>query len=80
MQLFFCLLDYQGAVPRWDEENCFYQEGNGSCFSEEGTVCKIIIDLLSSCCHTHPALSFGFDATHQTHICVRAAQIKLAAQ
>ena len=40
--MFLSLLfsDHQGTIPRWDEENSFYQEGDSSCFFKEGTVCK----------------------------------------
>lgn len=36
----FDYADNQGAVPRWDEENPFHQEGDSGYFSEKGTECR----------------------------------------
>ena len=34
--LFFFYADHQGTIPRWDEENSLYQEGDRCCFFKEG--------------------------------------------
>lgn len=64
--------DNQGAVPRWDEENPFHQEGDSGYFSEKGTECSYTT-ITCVVCFTLPSQKsderlFGFTHLQQASV------------